>query len=659
MTSFLVALLRPSFAIYDGGSSIISLFYCVCRKRWWQYLVSCALCLLGAAAGSAKVQAATDILTHHYDGQRTGWNPQETMLSPSSLSSGSFGLLITVQVDDDINVQPLVVADRQIAGADGNRTVIYVGTDSNTVYAIDASTGEILLTRNLGPPVPQSAVGGCNNNGANIGIDATPIIDRSTGLLYIIAYTFDNGVPNYTLHALDLSTLADALQPAIVTASQALSDGTIYTFDPATARQRAALLETNGNIYAAFTSFCDFFADRSRGWVLGWSASSLQPLPSNQLNDILAASPNTFFLSSVWMSGSGPAVSSDGYLFFATGNSDPGSYDSVQNLSESLVKITSDLSSVVDFFTPSEVDSLDNADLDFGAGGVLLLPPQSGSSLNLAVAAGKTGRMYLIDQQNLGGITPGGPDNVLGIFDIGGCFCAPSYFTGADGVGRVVSSGGSSVIVWKIGVSPVTLVQESNVSLDTGQDPGFFTAVSSNGTQDGTALIWAVSRPLDASPAIVSLFAFDARSGSLVFSAPAGTWLGQGNANIVPVVANGQVYVGSSMQLAIFGLGSSGLQVPVVARAKPVVSTAKSVRAQANRLSGTVLELNGTALTLETRTGGVVRVDAVQAQKAYRSVVLVAGEAITALGTYDTQGVLMARTVLRAKDSPALWPPDR
>ena len=157
----------------------------------------------------------------------------------------------------------------------------------------------------------------------------------------------------------------------------------------------------------------------------------------------------------------------------------------------------------------------------------------------------------------------------------------------------------------------------------------------------------------------MSLFAFDASDGSLVFSAPAGTWLSQGNANIVPVVAGGQVYVGSSTQLAIFGLGSSGLPLPVVARAKPVVVGAKSVPAQANRLSGTVLELNGAALTLETRAGRIARVDTAQARTAYRSVVLFVGEAITALGTYDAQGVLMARTVLRAKDSPALWQPDR
>ena len=551
------------------------------RKRWrlLRCLISYALCLLSmAAAGSAELQAATDVLTRHYDGQRTGWNPQETILSPSSLQSQSFGLIRTVQVDDDIYVQPLIVTDQPISGALGNRTVVYVATEANTMYAIDASTGEILLTRNLGPPVPLWAVGGCNFNGANIGIDATPVIDRSTGQLYVIAYSFDNEVPSYRLHALDLSTLADTLEPVVVTASHTLSDGTIYTFDPATSRQRAALLEANENIYAAFASFCDFFADRSRGWVLGWSASSLQPLPSNRLNDTLAASPFTFFLSSVWMSGSGPAVSSDGSLFFVTGHSDPaGSYDTVQNLSESLVKITGDLSSVVDFFTPAEVNSLDNDDSDFGAGGVLLLPPQSGNIPNLAVAAGKTGTMYLIDQQNLGGFTAGGPDNVVGSFGIGECWCAPSYFAGADGIGRVVSSGGSSVIVWKIGVSPVTLVQESTASLNTGQDPGFFTTVSSNGTQAGTALIWAVSRPRDASPATVSLFAFDASDGSLVFSTPAGTWLSQGNANIVPVVANGQVYVGSSMQLAIFGLGSSGLPLPVVARAKPVVATAKSV----------------------------------------------------------------------------------
>lgn len=679
--------------------------------------------------GSTELQAATHVLTHHYDGQRTGWNSQETILTPASLRSGSFGQHLTVPVDDQIDAQPLIVTDQPISGVQGNRTVVYVVTESNTVDAIDASTGTVLLTTNLGPPVPQSAVGGCTNNATNIGISSTPVIDRSTGTLYVIAYTFDGQAATYTLHALDLSTLADTLPPVVVTASQMLSDGTIYTFDPATSRQRAALLEANGNIYAAFSSFCDFFADRSRGWVLGWSASSLQPLPTDHLNDILANAPSNYFLSAVWMSGSGPAVSADGSLFFVTGNSDPlGSYDSVRNLSESLVRVAGDLSGVVDFFTPSQVGSLDQGDVDFGAGGVMLLPPQPGVVPDLAVAAGKDGNMYLVDRQNLGGFTPGGPDNVLGTFDIGGaCWCAPSYFARADGVGRIVSSGGSSAIVWQVVISPtaptVTLVQESSTGpLDTGQDGGFFTSVSSNATQDGTALIWAVSRPVDAVTAAVTLFAFDPRDGSTVFSAPAGTWPSPGNANIVPVVANGQVYVASSKQLAIFGLASAPASLialpidlthpftgpldrpppppagaaeakpmialtgpldrppslPIAAEAKPAIALTgpldrppsppavaevkpaiAAASVQDNWLSGTVLEMRGAKLTVATRNGHIAQVDTTLAQLAHRSVVLFVGEAITVSGSYHGHGVLVAQMVLRAKPSPALWPPDQ
>jgi hypothetical protein len=91
------------------------------------------------------------------------------------------------------------------------------------------------------------------------------------------------------------------------------------------------------------------------------------------------------------------------------------------------------------------------------------------------------------------------------------------------------------------------------------QDPGFFTSVSSDDSKG--PIIWAVSRPDNSSPANVSLFAFSARpSGggstlSTLFQGTAGTWPNTGgNANIVPVVANGHVFVASNQQLTIFGL---------------------------------------------------------------------------------------------------------
>ena len=116
------------------------------------------------------------------------------------------------------------------------------------------------------------------------------------------------------------------------------------------------------------------------------------------------------------MSGNGLAASPTGGIFFATGNSDSGSYDSVNNLSESVVNLSSDLTRVTDFFTPSNVNTLDANDADLSSGGVLLIPPQSGPVANLAVALGKDGRMFLMNQQNLGQFTPGGPDKVLGTF---------------------------------------------------------------------------------------------------------------------------------------------------------------------------------------------------------------------------------------------------
>jgi hypothetical protein len=184
---------------------------------------------------------------------------------------------------------------------------------------------------------------------------------------------------------------------------------------------------------------------------------------------------------------------------------------------------------------------------------------QPGPKPRLAAAAGKNGKMYLLDRDNLGGFTPGGPDKVVGVVNIGGCWCGQSYFS--DGAGHVVTSGGVNVNVWRLEISPtVKLVNEAaSLGIGSGQDPGFFTSVSSDDAKGG--IIWAVSRPENSSPANVSLFAYSAKppGGSstltMLFQGTAGTWPNtNGNANIVPVVANGQVYVASNKQLTIFGL---------------------------------------------------------------------------------------------------------
>src|SRR4029077_13156812 len=130
----------------------------------------------------------------------------------------NFGVLSTVAVDDQVDAQPLLVPGETIAG--GVHDVLYVVTENNTVYALDAQSGAVLATRNLGAPVPTPL--GCGNNGPNVGITSTPVVDLNRHRLYVMAYV--NGTsPQYQLHALDLVTLADAVPAVTVAATQKLT----------------------------------------------------------------------------------------------------------------------------------------------------------------------------------------------------------------------------------------------------------------------------------------------------------------------------------------------------------------------------------------------------------------------------------------------------
>ncbi|MGD0960585.1 MAG: hypothetical protein ABSB19_12335 [Methylomonas sp.] len=497
--------------------------------------------------------------TYHYDNSRSGWNSHETLLTPASVADAAhFGMRSSVTLDDQVDAQPLVVPNVQISAGNyaGIHDVVYVATGSNTVYAIDASSGQVLLSQNFGAPVPYPI--GCNNNGPNVGITGTPVIDPATNLLYMIAYTNEANGPVYRIHALDIGNLTDKLAPVVVSASHTLSDGGTFSFNALLQRQRPALILANGNIYAGFGSFCDLGNNLSRGWVLGWSADTLTPLAANNLTNALASQQNQSALSSVWMSGNGISADESGSLYFVTGNSAM-PYDGVNNIQESAVKLSSDLTALLDIFTPADMAILDENDLDFGSGGILLLPPQPGNAPNLSVAAGKMGVMYLMDNNNLGGFAGGnGADNVLGAYQIGSCFCGEIYFNDVNGVTHVVSSGGLTANSWKVLTSatsqPQLAFESASQIIGDGTNSGFFTSISSAG--GASPIVWAVSRPqYITSP--VMLYALDATNNlQTLFSASAGTWpyMGGSNSNIVPVTANGKVYVASYKQLAIFGL---------------------------------------------------------------------------------------------------------
>ena len=130
-----------------------------------------------------------------------------------------------------------------------------------------------------------------------------------------------------------------------------------------------------------------------------------------------------------------------------------------------------------------------------------------------------------------------------------------------------------------------------------------------------------------------------------------------GNANLVPVVANGKVYVASYAQLDIFGL--LGSNANAATPKAPLVKAPRAAIGAPHEVTGTLVAISGAQLTLRTRTGKLARVDDSNAVRHERSAVLVIGKPFTAEGTYDASGVLHATVIVRAKPSPATWPTDR
>jgi hypothetical protein len=476
--------------------------------------------------------------------------------------------------------------------------------------------------------------------------------------MYVVTYTYESRHQVFRLHQLSLTTLQDVVPSVIVSATAALKTGKIETFDAATQRQRAGLIETSGNIYAGFASFCDISANASRGWVLGWNAGTLAPLGTTELVNKRARTPDNFFLSSVWMSGYGIASDDAGSLFFVTGNTDYSgtAYNKNYNLAESVVRLSADLTTVQGFFTPSNHANLDQGDTDFGSGGVLLLPTQSGSVPNMAVAAGKGDSLYLLNRDALGGV--GGHRDLLGQYVNNGCWCGQSYYVGSDGVGRVVSSTGGNTDVWTIQTSsrPSLKLESRGPNLNSGQDPGFFTTISSNGTVADTAVVWALPHPANTT---INLAAMDPANGSTeIFSAPAGSWpfAGSANANLVPVVANGHVFVASYETLSIFGLTGNARH----AAFRPAASPAPYVfGGAAHDVYGIAVAVDGATLSLRTRTGAIVKVDLAVARRGGNMAEPTVGHGALVRGDYDRAGVLVAKFVLHAQDNSAAWPADR
>ena len=514
-------------------------------------IVAAAWVLLGAS-----VLLAQDAqYTQRGSSSRSGDYNNEIFLNPNNVNDVTFGSLFSYPVDGAVVAQPLYVPSVTIAGTTAN--VLYVATENDSVYAFNAAAPgtalwqvNFLNAANGVTTVPMSAQGCGGVTGyTQVGITGTPVIDPTTNTIYVVAKTQEQSGSGYNyvfrLHALDITSGEEKFGgPVVITASVQNGNNQV-TLNTETALQRPALLEANGSIFIGFGSNgCDKAA---HGWLLAYNASTLQQ------QAVLNTSPEVVWGSSLWMSGVGPAADAENNIYLVTAN---GTYDINQGGSDwgdSAMKLMFNGSSftVEDSFTPSNQATMAAEDLDFGSGGAILLPPHTTGPTNLLVATGKTGTIYLINCDDMGGYNS--TDNVVQELPgaVGGVWGAPVYWNNA-----LYFAGRSDYVKafpFVNGVISTPPVQSVNAFTLSG-----IPVVSGNGTENG--IIWLIHNLTASNPAPV-LAAFNA---STLQTNLAKLYDTQQNSSrdalasvphfATPLIANGRVYVGGTTEVMVYGL---------------------------------------------------------------------------------------------------------
>jgi hypothetical protein len=397
--------------------------------------------------------------------------------------------------------------------------------------------------------VPYQNVFNCNQIIPEIGITGTPVIDPDSGTLYVVAMTMEvaGSATNYAhrLHALDISTGAERPgSPVLIQASvPGTGDkGSTVTFIPRNYKSRPGLLLLNGVVYTSWSSHCD--AGVYHGWLMGYDAQSLQQV--SVYNNTPNGSQGSF-----WASGAAPAVDDDGNIYLDAGNgtfdADTGGLD----LGESFIKLSpSGGLSVIDYFTPFNQLDLNKRDVDTGSSGTLLLPESAGSAAHphLLTSAGKEGRIYLLDRDNLGQFQEGSDSQIVQSLPgaVGGLFSIPAYFNGS----VYFSGAGDNLKAFSIANATLSSAPTSLSATKFG-GLGAVPSVSANGESNG--IVWVLEssgsgtlRAYDATNLAVELYdsgqnrVRDALGSYVKFS--------------TPTIADGKVFAGTQNSLAVFGL---------------------------------------------------------------------------------------------------------
>jgi outer membrane protein assembly factor BamB len=323
------------------------------------WLLCAALLLL---AGASEMLAAGDWPTFGHDRTRTGV-ADETVLSPGNV--GGLELKWVKQLDNvplalDALTAPITAS--KVTTSHGVRNVVYVAGSSNTFFALDADTGNLLWDRTFDSAVvPDSdSFFLCPN-----AINSTPTIDKAKSIIYTLAQ-------DGKLYGLDLGTGKVVFGP--------------FQFIPSFAKAWSLNL-IDGVVYTSTSQGCG--GDRSGIYSMD-VRDPMRPV----IHELLI---RRGFGGGMWGRG-GVVIGNNNRAYVSTGD---GNFDpAVGDFGSSFLAASLGDLRLLDYYTPLNWQDINKHDLDLPSGGLVAFTYKGE---NLIAGGGKEAVVYLLQADHLGG----------------------------------------------------------------------------------------------------------------------------------------------------------------------------------------------------------------------------------------------------------------
>jgi hypothetical protein len=461
--------------------------------------------------------AQVNVTQEHNNLSRDGLYIDRTF-TPANAAGLTRDLNFNGTISGNVYAQPLY-----IEGGPHGAMVIAV-TESNNVYALDANDGSIIWQRNLGPAVTSGLPCG---NITPLGITGTPVVDLASRSLFLDAM-IDGATKKHFVYSLNVDTGATNPNSPVDLNATANYNGT--TFTSLVENERGGLAIANGILYVSFSGHagdCGTY----HGWVVG--------IPINNPSNVRAWTTHAIG-GGIWGHG---GVASDGTnMFVITGNTF--NTNQVWGGGEAIIRLQAGpifSGTPTNYWAPTNWFSLDQTDTDLGGCSATLIDVPGATPSQLVLALGKDGMAYLLNRNNLGGITAPVASENLPTAVRGQS--AATYHT-SQGTYFVFHTENNAVAAYKVTpTNPPTMVPAWSVS-QTGLGSAWVT--STDGTSN--AIVWVAGGGGDG-----RLHAYNGDTGNVIYAGGGANEIMSGTRKWnTGIIARGRIYYPADNKIYAF-----------------------------------------------------------------------------------------------------------